>query len=743
MDKRVSHAIAQQLPLWALLLAWCFLAPMSRVPFQGGKALALVGYGLMGGVAALAYPLPRTRGFRVWSGAFLLTLVLSTGWSVAPHVALWGNDDRYMGVLVWLGVVLLGYLWWRFGGNPEDLGYTLSVAGFLNILVLLWARMSPSPADESLRAMLPALADGGLLGNRTFLGPALVAGAAYLAGLAWAARGDPTRARAWALVSGLFLTAGIGVGSRAALLGVWFLLALAGWAWLRGRGRALSVAWWTGMWGLPLGLILWALRHPQGFWWNVLHRDGTLLQRIWVWRTTLRLFRLHPERVFFGFGADTLGLIFPQAYPRILQRFEPDGRIHMFDRAHNLFLDVGVWFGIAGVVLLLWSVGWFLWVGGRRAWRKGDPVAAGAWSAAVVLLLMWQLHFPTPATLMLWVLLLATAARGEDARSLSPDPAGRAWTAGWGLALLAGWAYVYGGREAIPLLLVAGLGLWVSLLLTDGGPGHGIRLFLPTLLLAVLWHMAPRTWVFLPALSVWLTPLLFWVGRWFPRRPRGGAWALHVVGIVLVGYTAVRPLVADACHQAAWLWARTPELHTVGWTCGTRAWRLDPRERVAVTMALLSLEEDKPDEARAWLARARPPHSWAWWHAYRLLFLHQSGQHFRWGTQVQGGLPLLPGAGDGQGGIRPRVHVQHPHFPPVEMVRCEEAIPLAYLVFGQSAQDVVSGRLCSGRDDPIPIPAELHVAGGQDKPLAFSLHLQPPRHPDGNAFPHSRGCPLG
>ncbi len=611
------RARAQFLPLMALLFTWLFLTPMSTVPFQGEKALSLLAFGVlgMGVIGEAGWSRSLLRSPMTWGGVGVA--LLSTLGGVAPHVALWGNDDRYMGVLVWGAAAVLGYVWWRGRGDAWWLGQVLGLAWGISAGVLVWARLWPPPPMSPLGPLAAALAAGGTLGNTSFLGVASAASALYFAGMAGLARKAGRRGWVWwGLAAGGGLEAVL-IGSRAAVIGLGVGALVLGHVTLMGserwpyplRRRLVGLGWLLGM-GLPLAGIVWALSHPHGLLWRWLYRNGTLQQRLLVWRAMGTLFQRSPVHVLTGFGADTLGYVFPRVYPPALIAYEPDGRAHVFDRAHNIVLDVVYQFGVGGALFVL---GLLLLVGyGIRRGRKHTcPAATGALAAWVALLAMWGLHFPTPTSLLLFALFLGTSVLPCKNRPTPLSPS--LWT-GWALALTSAWMLPYGGTWARGPLLVLAAGL---LGVQRGWRGTRVwSVFLPALAVATVGAVSPATWPF-------LIPLALFLGTWIAF---GWGWRLRKVGLwggllLLLLYTVVRPLVADGWHQTARVWGTDSATASLGWMYGERAWRWDGRERIALTMAsLASFVTPSPEEqvrlAHLWLERAPRPHGPAWWFVY-------------------------------------------------------------------------------------------------------------------------------
>ncbi len=621
--------------LLALVAVWGLVLPESAAPFQGGKALLLP----LAAALALAHLLPRGKDLIRQQDTRLLALLLAllaltTALSPARWVALWGNDYREMGALVWGSAFVLAWAWPRLGGTPRALGMALSVGSGLAVGVLVWARAMPP--EVGLAPLAPALQSGGTTGNAAFLAVALAGVVPFLLGLA----ATPGRGRERALfaVAAAWSLAGIVItGSRGGLLGLGVAALVVGllrlprpWRWLWGLGGTF----------LPSAAIIWAATHPHTWAWDFLHRNGTLVQRLIVWQATLDLLRRHPLQALLGFGADTMGLFFPEVYPAVLVGYEPDLQAHVFDRAHNLLLDLWVQFGLIPVLIAVILT--------LRAWRRtkrprkpSPPWRDGALAGVMALLANWAVHFPTPTTLLLALMLSQTRA-GEDTSAAGDDPLPALW--GIGLGLVALFALPEPGGRVLLVglaLLGAGASLFLNRSLSVVEP-----LLVPTVVVGALLVAFPTT----PGLPTVAAVALITAGwAWYARPPvRWPALAVVIVGLVLV----VPPLMSDA-------WAGSGERAlargdvTRAVTLGERAWRLFPRERVTFLMARgYAVMEGMPmaarvEQALTWLDRAPQPHSAGWWHV-RLAVLRRGVEagvvpRARWEKALAGARAYFPG----------------------------------------------------------------------------------------------------
>ena len=550
----------------ALLFTGIWVVPWSTSPFQAEKSVVLIL------LALYALPWLSRRGWILLAGVLTLSLVIA---GPAWRIVLYGNDYRWMGILTWLSAGVLTWAWACSTKSREMLALLLSPVATLSLVILVLAQKAPFIFVGHLSLWHPAFAEGGLLGNRAFLSTALTPLVLYWGGFAvWAFRLHKWRRGLW--WGGHALVAMMGIvlsNSRGGWLGLGLsVIVVGGFLW-RGVRR---YAWWIGSGGIAIGGIVWGITHPQSSLWDFIYRNGTLQQRFIVWQSTVRLLTHHPWRALFGFGADTLGLYFPEVYPAILMRFEPDGRAHVFDRAHNILLDVWVQFGLVGLLMVLIGVGWV-----ARRWlqvRQQDARMWGAFGGWVALLGTWLVHFPTPMTLLLAGVLAVESV--QPYRVDDEEGALRWLLFGYGLSL---------GVLAF---------LWGSVWLTAGGTGSPVMYV--ALVLGVLWIVNVVTF-----------------GPSFPNRARiwRGFYSLVVtalvgaffVGDVLLGW-AIHAEGAGQFSQAVSL--------------GQQAWRLCPRERTAWQIASFWLDHHKPptseDVQRAlfWLSRAPTPHTAAWWFVY-------------------------------------------------------------------------------------------------------------------------------
>jgi Flp pilus assembly protein TadD len=210
--------------------------------------------------------------------------------------------------------------------------------------------------------------------------------------------------------------------------------------------RAHKAEWARGAWSLAAGGVLFVLvlNWPGGPLAGlarlpVLDRlarlsrldAGSTAARLTVWKTTLPLIGARPR---LGYGPETMGPLFLRFYPPQLVYYQ--GRQVTVDRAHNLWLDLGVSAGIPGIAslaALLVCLGWALWRGLRNA---PDQRARSAWVAVLVAmaghLIELQFSFAvTSSATVFWLLLGTVGAMDRGLDQHTSSGAGQSKAADW------------------------------------------------------------------------------------------------------------------------------------------------------------------------------------------------------------------------------------------------------------------------------------------------------------------------
>ena len=368
--------------------------------------------------------------------AFGGVAALATLASVNPRVSLWGAYERQQGLLTlgaYLGLFLftaanlhtraqvkrlLGAIAW--GSAPVVAYGLLQTAGI-------------DPLDWRTDAASPVLST---IGRANFLGSYLVLVVPLTAGLLLTARRRwpyailivsqiacliLTQARgAWiglgaATVVGL-LAWGLAARDRRHVMGALLLLIL---------GVAFVI-----LLNLPDGPLT-ALAHMPG-----LERVATLARtdegstaaRLTIWQSTLPLIAARP---WLGYGPETMQPVFSRVFPPQLVYYQ--GRHTTVDRAHNLWLDLGMSTGLAGTAAfatLLAGFVWLAWQGlrnGRDQWRRAIWAALAAGVAGHLVDLQFSFDLTASATIFWLALALgASVDRARDApaaKSAAPPQA--------------------------------------------------------------------------------------------------------------------------------------------------------------------------------------------------------------------------------------------------------------------------------------------------------------------------------
>lgn len=353
--------------------------------------------------------------------AFMLVLTASTLLSTDRRVSLLGSYERQQGLLTLLTYVTLFLcvtlvlrtrqhvdLLWRalvWASAPVVLYGLLQALG---LDPLAWQSDSASPVLSTVGrsnflgtylVLIIPLTWGQLLVARTRAGLMLL-WAGQLACLAlthargaWLGLAVATLAFAliWASSSGqhhlrrLLLLAGLLIGALILLLGIWLLEP--------GADPHLVIA------RTPLQKLA-----------DLTTADPASIQaRLTIWQAALPLLQARP---WFGYGPETLRNVFVTAYPPQLVYYQ--GRQAVVDRAHNLWLDLGLSSGLAGIVTFGAVLLAFFWLAGRGLRSARDVWTRALWTAllAAVIGHLADLHlsFEVTATAATFWLLLAIAA---------------------------------------------------------------------------------------------------------------------------------------------------------------------------------------------------------------------------------------------------------------------------------------------------------------------------------------------
>ena len=129
--------------------------------------------------------------------------------------------------------------------------------------------------------------------------------------------------------------------------------------------------------------------------------------RGWIWRNSFIIFRNNPIS---GAGLGTFETVFPkysEGFPA-----DPYGRLYIFDRAHNDYIQILSDTGLIGGIIALWFIITILFTI-TQSLRSNEPFSAGlaiGCSAAVVSLLthsIFDFNLQLPSTALLFLILTA------------------------------------------------------------------------------------------------------------------------------------------------------------------------------------------------------------------------------------------------------------------------------------------------------------------------------------------------
>ena len=363
---------------------------------------------------------PLSPPIRTAITALFLILILATALSVNHTLAIFGSLERANGVLTQLSYLLL-FVCVATQINPQSSRQLLTILIVTAVPICLLGLAQaggwqPLPLFSDARSPLTTT-----LGRANFSGAYL----AMLLPLTLAAGQLAHNSRQRLFFGTLAILELIVIAltqARAAWIAAAVGIALFIWLqaaqnWSR-RLRLASIA--GGLLLLSGGLFLYVNK------WFAF--SGSIAARWTIWQASLRL--LWP-RLWLGYGADTLELIFPSAYPPQLVYYQ--GRGILVDRAHNWLLDYSLSYGIVATIFL---IALFLLVL-RQGWRQLTPNGVGdpqeekalepvwimaAMASAGAYLIGNLFSFEVAATAVTFWLLLAVITASSTPNSLQGLP---------------------------------------------------------------------------------------------------------------------------------------------------------------------------------------------------------------------------------------------------------------------------------------------------------------------------------
>jgi O-antigen ligase len=450
----MSGQRALALPDWcshAVEVGWLAAAvavPLTFNPWGGSafelpKAALLRALVLLMGLAALVRTIegwgtsdrPPRRWLAsplLWAAVALgLALTLATVLSVNPRISLWGSYERQQGLLTvgaYLGLFVLTATGMRSRAQADRLWLALVWGSAPIVAYGLLQSTGIDPLGwqtDAASRVLSTVGRSNFLGSYLVLIIPLTVGRSLLSDRRWPYLAFVT---VQALCLALTQARGAWVGLAAGMM----VFGLA-WATVT-RNRSVWIAVVVGgalaagavvMLNLSLGPLT-ALADLPG-----LDRVATLTRtdegstaaRLTIWRAAAPLL---ADRTLLGYGPETMRTVFARVFPPQLVYYQ--GRNVNVDRAHNLWLDLGMGAGLVGILAFaafLAIFGWVVWRGLRSAPDRWEQVAWVAVTAGVVgHLVDLQFGFDlTASATVMWLMLALAAALG---RGLSLHEAERA-----------------------------------------------------------------------------------------------------------------------------------------------------------------------------------------------------------------------------------------------------------------------------------------------------------------------------
>lgn len=373
-----------------------------------------------------------------------LVLITTTTTAVDWRLSLWGSYERQQGAITHLTYLLLFVLAaQRFQSLPRarPLLAAMVATGGLIALLGLGQAAGWNPLGLASDARSPMYAT---LGRANFVG-------AYLAMLVPLTLAlfltSPSRYGRWAWLA--LLAAELSVIALSMARGAWlatavalllFLLVAKPWPWRKMAWVGVGVLAASG----PLAVLL--SQQPT----------GSTAARQHIWHGAVQLI---GQRPWLGYGADSMGLLFPTVYPPALVYAQ--GRNFFVDRAHNVLLDWAVVAGLPGLLAFAFLLASFAWVVGTAARRPASPEVGLVLAAVIAAVGGNMAHnlvsFDSTTTAMATWLLMGVGVglanpleEAEQAQEASRRPFGR-WVACGLLAV----AVVAGVWQANGRLLLA------------------------------------------------------------------------------------------------------------------------------------------------------------------------------------------------------------------------------------------------------------------------------------------------
>jgi O-antigen ligase len=353
--------------------------------------------------------------------ALALVLALATLFSINSRVSLWGSYERQQGLLTWGAYLTLSLLVGtslRARAQVERLWRALVWGSVPVVAYGLVQAAGLDPLDWRTDAASPIVST---IGRSNFVGTYLVLVMPLTLGRVLCGR------RRWlclALLAAQLACAGLTL-ARGAWVGMAVAAGAFGLIWTRVRRNRRAIVAILALAALLTGFVT-VLNLPESPMAQLAHVPGldrlaavaqtdagSTAARLTTWRATLPLI---GARWRLGYGPETMRPVFERVFPPQLVYYQ--GRHAVVDRAHNLWLDLGMSAGLAGVLAfgaLLAAVAWTIWRGlaqNRTEWQHLALTVTAASIAGHLADLQFGFELTASGTVF-WIVMGMAAALGR------------------------------------------------------------------------------------------------------------------------------------------------------------------------------------------------------------------------------------------------------------------------------------------------------------------------------------------
>ncbi|MFH1284892.1 MAG: O-antigen ligase family protein [Candidatus Peregrinibacteria bacterium] len=327
-------------------------------------------------------------------GFFLLSLVISTVFSIAPSLSFWGSYIRIQGLYSYLIYVIFFLIFINFLKTEKEQEATLKVLVLLSAVTAVHAVLEHfGILAFSTQALIDQEFYGrsfSTLGQPNYLGQFLIF--PIWGGVYFVLKEKKFRQKlTYAAVTSLLLVGLMLTQNRASILGIIigavFLILLV--------SKIKSIYKYLISGGLMAAFA--------GFIVFFAPTMRSLLSRLYIWKGSLAAFTEHP---IIGSGLETFQIVFQKTSPEKLLTLEKTYSVA--DRAHNQFLDILVTQGALGLAIFLAVLaGIFYLIFRNKKELKSDKILLISACALISTIISNFFSFPVTVHYLVFVLLVA------------------------------------------------------------------------------------------------------------------------------------------------------------------------------------------------------------------------------------------------------------------------------------------------------------------------------------------------